>query len=242
MSDWLGGAFDLIGGLVSTGMETSAASAATKQQYIYNRNLQWDQQLFNRVEAEKQRQWEQMMSSTAYQRQKEDLIAAGYNPLLAVNAGGATTPSGSAATSALSSVSSPHVPSFGGLERAFRHIGLDLRDWVHGKFQDEEDNRKADIAIKREQARSISADADLKRKEADTYDVDTERSKRRYGQGWLMENVGSFARWLSDALNIGVWDDIPSSAFQSSGEGKFKDKEKERVKKFVKEMWEKYSE
>lgn len=57
---------------------------------------------FSAQEAQKQRDWEQMMSDTAYQRQVSDMRAAGVNPALMMNGGssGASTPSGSAATSA----------------------------------------------------------------------------------------------------------------------------------------------
>ena len=52
---------------------------------------------FNAAEAQKQRDWEQYMSNTAYQRQVEDMRAAGINPGL-INGSGASVPSGSAAS------------------------------------------------------------------------------------------------------------------------------------------------
>ena len=54
---------------------------------------------FNAEEAQKQREWEEMMSNTAYQRAVKDMQAAGVNPALAMSNGSASTPSGSSASS-----------------------------------------------------------------------------------------------------------------------------------------------
>lgn len=70
--------------LGAAGNEASASEAARARN-------------FNAAEAQKQRDWEKMMSDTAHQREVEDLKAAGLNPILSAN-GGAPVGSGASAS------------------------------------------------------------------------------------------------------------------------------------------------
>lgn len=68
------------------------------QQGIYNHIENNAAMQYNSAEAAKNREWQEEMSSTAYQRAVEDMKKAGLNPILAYANGGASTPGGSAGT------------------------------------------------------------------------------------------------------------------------------------------------
>lgn len=62
---------------------------------------------FNADEARKAREWQEMMSNTAYSRAMADAKKAGINPALIFSQGGASTPTGSSAYANAQGATSP---------------------------------------------------------------------------------------------------------------------------------------
>lgn len=80
-----------------------ANSAASAEQARIQREWQEAQNAkameFNEREAQKNRDWQELMSNTAHQREIKDLMAAGLNPVLsAMNGNGASVTSGATAS------------------------------------------------------------------------------------------------------------------------------------------------
>lgn len=106
--DWssiIGAGIQAGGSLLGGMMGASGQSATNAQQMAWSQQMNEINQNYNSQEAARNRDWQQMMSSTAYQRQMQDMRAAGLNPILAAGSlGGASSPGGAAG-----SIGSPSV-------------------------------------------------------------------------------------------------------------------------------------
>lgn len=83
----------------SQGGTMGTAAAAME----FNREMMEKQQAYNAEEAQKNRDWQKMMSDTSYQRAVQDMVKAGINPILAASNGGAAMGSGGQAASGMAS-------------------------------------------------------------------------------------------------------------------------------------------
>lgn len=89
-----------VGGLLGGALSHRGASNANQM----NKKLARENMKFQQGSAREQMQFQERMSNTSYQRAVADMTAAGINPILAFNQGGASTPGGSSAGGAQASM------------------------------------------------------------------------------------------------------------------------------------------
>jgi len=123
----------------------------------------------NRKMAQKQMDFQERMSSTAYQRATADMRAAGLNPMLAFQQGGASSPSG-----AMASMDDPVTPAVSSAMDAAR-TKEDLENLRAQNENLRSQNKQIDSQTTLNQALHESAvqDAKLKSSSAKSVDVNT---------------------------------------------------------------------
>ncbi|QGH73506.1 MAG: putative minor capsid protein [Microviridae sp. ctOsc38] len=184
------------------------------------KQLQLRGQKFNAAQALMQRQFEERLSNTAYQRGTADMRAAGINPMVAFMKGGASTPGGASASSPGASAHKATVENAMGaavgtavqvrgllkdLEAKTAGISLDRAATKAKEAEAEYNSNSAALAatnLKKAQAElpAVAAESKLRKKTADIDEKWAEGDAYLNRLGGVAGTLGTTAKMLREAI------------------------------------------
>lgn len=174
-----------------TGLGSIGGASIAALQSMINMNWQnaWSgaqakkQQAYNAMMQVQNQQWMQAMSNTAYQRATADMKAAGLNPMLAYQQGGASAPS----TGALSA----SIPQGSHIDVAANTARGAQAGAAVGQAIVQSDNIKANTQLA--QATTARQVADTQQSEAQTRNIDAQTAINLLGPSRVQQEIATSA-------------------------------------------------
>lgn len=164
-----------LGSAVGSAADFGLGMVGANQDWQHNVGIMREQQRYQTSEAQKQMEFQERMSSTAHQREVEDLRKAGLNPILSANSG-ASSPSGAMAGGVQSPVYQSGVKPF--LNRALS-TAMEIRRMQEevNEIATRAESNKAQAEASRSLSRKLDADAGLTA--SSTRGVDAENVRKQ---------------------------------------------------------------
>jgi hypothetical protein len=178
--DLTGGILSGIGGLISN---------------LWTDSRQEDQQKFNSEQAQINRDFQERMSSTAWQRGMADMKAGGLNPILAYQKGPAGSPSGATAQTSFTPATDILSPAVGSALASSRNAAeVENLKQMNANLKATYGQTMADIALKDAQRSNVQADTAVKGEELGIREKGSAVAKK--DQEFYESSVGSKLRML----------------------------------------------